>query len=167
MIFMIEADLKRMLRNCYNLDTSDIFDTFERIIFLKTPMQIPTNAVRYETPLSTFWIDENGILCSIAKKDVPQTIENLEKNFVLLNQLANGKKLCCLHDISQATAPDKASRDYIAKEAVDNTKAVALLSPTVFSAVIANLFINLTEHPFPSKMFTDADRAKEWLKQYL
>jgi hypothetical protein len=127
----------------------------------------PKNAVVTETPTSTFWIDEKGIFCSISKKGIPQTLEEAKKRIDLLRKLLGGKKVCMLLDVTHSGETTKEIQDLAAEELPKLVKAMAILSDSALGRMIVNLFFNIKEQPYPTKMFNDEQVAREWLEQYL
>lgn len=130
-------------------------------------MQPPKDSVITETPTSTFWYDENGILCSISKKAPPLSMEETIKVTEEFKKALHGKKICMLADVTNTTESTKAIRDYAAKELPKFVKAVAMVSNSVLGAMLANLFFKMKNQPYPVKMFKKEEEARQWLKQYL
>ena len=130
-------------------------------------MVLPENTEVFEFPTSTMWFDENGILCSIAKKVPQETVEQAKKTIVEFLKITAGKKVCLLSDSSDSPPANKAMRDYAAQVLPEIVKAVAIISRSAVGKMAANLFFSIKKQPYPVKMFTDEMEAKEWLKQYL
>lgn len=127
----------------------------------------PKNTQVIEFPASTMWFDENGILCSIAKKVPQQTVEEAKKTMEEFRKITGGKKFCLLSDSTDSPPADKKLRDYAAEIMPKIAKAVAIISRFAVGKMAANLFFSIKKQPYPVKMFTDETEAKEWLKQYL
>lgn len=127
----------------------------------------PPNTKVYEFPASTIWFDENGILCSIAKKVPPETVEEVKKTVAELAKITDGKKVCLLSDNTDSPPANKEMRDYLAEIIPEIVKAVAIISRSAVGKMAANLFFSIKKQPFPIKMFTDETEAREWLKHYL
>jgi hypothetical protein len=72
-----------------------------------------------------------------------------------------------LVDVTYTAESSKEIRDYAAHEFPNFVKAIAMVSGSVFGKMLANLFFTLKAQPYPTKMFTNEQDAKEWLKQYL
>ncbi len=130
-------------------------------------MLLPENTEVYEFPTSTMWFDENGILCSIAKKVPQQTVEEAKETMEEFRKITGGKKICILSDSTNSTPVNKEMRDYLAKVIPEIAKAIAIISGSAMGKMVANLFFSIKKQPYPVKMFTDETEAKEWLKQYL
>ncbi len=127
----------------------------------------PKNTQVIEFPASTMWFDENGILCSVAKKVSPQTVEEAKKTMEELRMITGGKKNCLLSDSTDSTPLNKEMRDYAAKVIPEIAKAIAIISRSAVGKMVANLFFSIKKQPYPVQIFTDEREAKEWLKQYL
>ncbi|MGZ3883914.1 MAG: DUF7793 family protein, partial [Bacteroidia bacterium] len=61
----------------------------------------------------------------------------------------------------------KHQRDFIAEQLSSVTKAMAIITSSPLSRMIANLFFGLKPPPYPVKMFTNENEAKAWILQYL
>ncbi len=130
-------------------------------------MLLPENREVFEFPTSTMWFDENGILCSIAKKVPAQTVEEAKQTMEEFRKVTGGKKVCMLSDSTNSAPIDKEMRDYVAEVLPDIAIAVAIISRSAVGKMVANLFFSIKKQPYPVKMFNDEREAKEWLKQYL
>ena len=130
-------------------------------------MIVPDNTEVFDFPTSTMWFDENGILCSIAKKVPQQTIEEAKETMVEFKKITGGKKVCLLSDSTDSPPADKEMRDYAAEVIPEIAKAVAIISRSAVGKMAANLFFSIKKQPYPVKMFNEETDAKEWLKQYL
>jgi hypothetical protein len=130
-------------------------------------IQIPANAIVYDTPTSIFWIDETGIIYAIIKDIKTQTLEDAKENIADFKKVIGERKVCLLIDVTNSAESSKEIRDYIAIEFPKFVKAIAMLSQSAFGKMLANLFFTIKTQPYPTKMFTDEKEAKEWLKQHL
>jgi hypothetical protein len=130
-------------------------------------MEIPNNVSVTETETSAFWLDQNGILCVVSKKGPPQTIDDIKITLAKLYSVLNGKKACMLIDVSNSGESTKEVRDFAAEEFPKFVKAIALVSSSELGRMLANLFFNIKQQPYPTKMFTDETEAREWLRQYM
>lgn len=127
----------------------------------------PKNTVVFETELSVMWFDHDGIFCSVTKKNSSLTKEALLLSFEYLNQNKKEEKICWLGDITQASPPTKEARTFAAEETPKFIKALALITNSSLSKMIAELFLLVKKPPYPTKMFSTEVEAKNWLKQYV
>ena len=131
-------------------------------------MMIPPDNVKImDWASSTFWFDENGIVCSISKKSAPQPLEEVKDIIATFKGLIGDKKICLLADATNSPETTKEVRDYVALEFPKFIKSIAILSDSSLGKMLANLFFKLKTQPYPIKMFNDEKEAKEWLQQFL
>jgi hypothetical protein len=130
-------------------------------------MKIPDNVKLIEEPNSIMWFDVDGILCVVGKKAEAQTIEEAKKSTEDFKKMVGNRKICMMLDITDSSPTTKEVRDYSAQELIGLTKALALISRSALGKMVANLFFGLKPPPYPAKMFTNEQDAREWLKQYL
>ena len=120
-----------------------------------------------ETPTSTSWFDDDGILCVISKKGTQPTLEERKKRTEDFKKALGGKKICMLVDITNASESSKEAKDYLAEELPKILNAMAFISKSPLGTMLANLYLGLKPPPFPSKIFSNEADARKWLKNYL
>lgn len=130
-------------------------------------MKVPDNVEVYDTQTSTYWYDENGILCSISKKTDPVSLEDTKKLLREFKSNLRSEKVCLLIDVTHSGETTREVRDYAAQEFPKFVKAIAMVSDSALGKMLANLFFRIRTQPYPTKMFNNEQEAKEWLKQYL
>lgn len=64
---------------------------------------------------------------------------------------------------------DRASRMFWAREpkVLERNAAVGVLVDSALSRMVVNLYVRLTGSPVPTRMFTEAGPALEWLEQFV
>lgn len=130
-------------------------------------MRIPENTQLYETPISTLWFDENGILCANSK-EIERIMDYYKEQMELYKTLTkDGNKLLLLIDTTKNSPVSEEIRKYLISEMPKYVKAHAILSSQPLGSTLNNTFINLSFSGFPLKIFYNVDEAKEWLKEYL
>ena len=133
-------------------------------------MQPPKDAKVTEWPTSTVWFDEDGVLYSKPKpvKYKSQTKEESEKQLEEFRKLTGGKKVCMILETDHSAPPPKREdRDWIAKELDSITKAMAIISTSPLSRMLANLFFGFKPPAYPVKFFANEKEAKKWISKYL
>lgn len=133
-------------------------------------MKPPENARIIEWPTSIMWFDEDGILYSSSKPGEPevQTKEESLRQMEKFRKIIGGKKTCMILETNKsARPPRKEDRDWIAKELESVTKAMAIISTSPLSRMVANLFFGFKPPAYPVKFFSNQEEAKAWIKQYL
>lgn len=130
-------------------------------------MSPPENAQIFETIASKYWFDSNGIVSSISKKVAPLSLEQTKQLLDEILKTLDGRKVCMLIDVTNASESTREVREYVALEFPKFVKAIAMISNSALGRMLANLFFSLKEQPYPTKMFNNEAEAREWLKSYL
>lgn len=128
---------------------------------------IPEQAQLIDTPTSTAWIDETGIVCAVSKRAVPQTVEEVRANLEAFKKHVGRDKICLLIDVTHTAESSREVRAFVAQEFPKMIKAIAMVSDSALGKMLANLFFNLKSQPYPARMFNDEGEARAWLSQYL
>ncbi|MGZ4056596.1 MAG: DUF7793 family protein [Bacteroidia bacterium] len=130
-------------------------------------MTPPENTEIHESIGGTWWI-KNDILYSVGKKNAPKpTPEEAEKELELFKKIVGNKKICMILDISTAKPSSREERDRAAVELEKLVKAMAMVTTSPFSRMVANLFFGLKPPSYPVKMCSSVEEAEEWIKQYV
>jgi hypothetical protein len=83
-------------------------------------------------------------------------------------EITAGKKMCMIIEgHPKAETPRKEDRDFIAEKLGEVTSAMAVLTPSPVSRMVANLFFLFKPAPYPMKMFVSVSEAKIWLQSCL
>jgi hypothetical protein len=133
-------------------------------------INIPTDVKTFAMSGSTAWLDHDGIFYSVPNEGAPpqQSIDEIKKEMNALRKIIGDKKVCMiLESNSKATSPPKEQRDFIADEINSVAKAIAIISSSPLSRMVANLFFSFKPPEYPYKMFSNVSEAKAWIKQYL
>lgn len=133
-------------------------------------MEIPPNEKIFELTASHMWLSKEGILYSKPKPGVApeQTNEEITAEMVKIRKITGDKKVCLVSESSSSSKPPKKEqRDFIANEISSLVKALAIITPSPVSRMLANLFFSFKPPSYPVKMFTNEKEATEWIRQYL
>ncbi len=116
-----------------------------------------------------YWDAENGIVWGELFGNVPTAAhaeENVDAQERLRDLLAR-RKTRVLIDMTDVTEIAKEARDYFANERTAGIqRATALLTMSPVSQVIGNFFLGLNKPICPTKLFTDSEKAIEWLQTF-
>jgi hypothetical protein len=134
-------------------------------------MEIPENVKTIDWDASTIWFDEDGIMYSTPKPGIvepelsrSESLERMEE----FKKITGHKKVCMILETnSHSKPPKKEDRDFISEQLSEITKAMAIISSSPLSRMIANLFFGLKPPAYPVKFFSSQKEAKEWIMQYL
>jgi hypothetical protein len=130
-------------------------------------MKQPHNAEFFETPISTHWFDENGILCGVGKV-AERTIEHYHKLMELYKDLTkNGNKLCVLTNLDNTAPLHKEISEFLGIETPKYVKAMAIITNKPMTETLSVTFLKLSLRGFPVVLFSKEEEAREWLKEYL
>lgn len=131
-------------------------------------ISLPENIEIHESADSTWWIATDGILYSISKKNAQRpTKEEAEKEMEKFQKIIGNNKICMILDISYARPGRKEERDIAAVQLEKLVKAMALVTISPLSRMVANLFFGLKPPSYPVKMFSTVEDAKEWIVKYV
>lgn len=130
-------------------------------------MQIPTNTKIYENNASIYWMGEDKIVYSVFKKIPLQPIEVMRQDLEEFKKIFGNKKHCLILDITHTPKNTKESTKFAEEEIAKITKAMALISHSILGRSIANIFFGLKPPPYPTRMFSNEEDAKQWIKQYV
>jgi hypothetical protein len=133
-------------------------------------LQIPPDAKVMELLTSVIWFGNDGVLYSSPREGAPAMLsESQIKNETdrLLGFIGN-KKVCIIAESdSKAASPPKHQRELLAHSLESVTKALAIVSTSPLSRMVANLFFSFKPPKYPMKMFSNEAEAKNWITQYL
>jgi hypothetical protein len=132
-------------------------------------MEIPKGAKTYDLRSSILWFDEEGIAYSTPKPDAPltSTDDEIRNDINFFLEITGGKKVCIvIETASQGAPPPKAQRDLVEESLNKVVKALAIVTTSPLSKMLANLFFSFKPPAYPTKMFTNVEEATAWVKQY-
>ena len=133
-------------------------------------MEIPNDVKVHDFASSHLWISKEGIVYSSPKTDAYRELSHEEIKMQMDNfrTIIGNKKVCIVLESNPKAKPTKKEqRDFIASELSSVVKAMALITSSPASRIIANLFFGFKPPAYPVKMFSDEAKATEWIKQYL
>ena len=127
------------------------------------PLQPSPNAIVYKDELCDFWLDDEGILCSVAK-NVPRTIDLQKASFALIRKIIGNEKVCCLSDLNNIGSQDQQCRKHVNREIPNYFKALAISVNTSLGMLVANTFLTFSTKTIPIKIFDNHIDARDWLR---
>ena len=121
-----------------------------------------------ETRSYKMWLDENHITHEVFKNGVEITSDDVVEMLEIRKKLIKGRKGPILADIRHIKSVSKEARDFgNNEEGISITTAFGILIGAPISRMIGNLFIGVTKPPYPTRLFTEEDKAIEWLKGFV
>ncbi|MES2590567.1 MAG: hypothetical protein V4608_01695 [Bacteroidota bacterium] len=130
-------------------------------------MEPHPNAQVYDSAGSTFWFNENGIVCFVTKNTPLQTLGDIINSFNKFKEIIGTRKVCVLLDITNSAEITREVRNYMASELPEFIIAIALISKTAFGKMLASIFLSISSQPYPTKNFVNEKDALKWLQQYV
>lgn len=126
-------------------------------------VQLPDNAV--EVSSAYMWRNTNEIFVVIYK---PQAVHDRDTalrciaDTIELND--NSMPDLLLIDLTDIRSMNRDAREeYKAASAVENVKAIALVTESVVGRMIANFFLSFNKAKAPIKLFNNYNAAEKWL----
>lgn len=138
---------------------------------MKEPLlKIPNDKPVKEIPRLYYWLEEEGIVCSLGKKHGATV--TADETRVLFDDFENiaGKgpgNFCLLSDFTHSPQNSIEARKYIIDRLPKMLAAFAMVSASPTGLVVSSTYLALKHTDFPIKIFNNVEEAKQWLKQHL
>lgn len=130
-------------------------------------MEPPENAKVIVTPIAKIWLDDDGIIRQIIHPNIDVTIDGTKETTQAIHKLTQGKAVPVFVEMRNIKSTDQESRKYVTgKEAQKVTKCHAMLIGSPVSRMIGNFCVGLNKPSYPTKLFTNEEKAIKWLKQF-
>ena len=108
---------------------------------------------------------EDGILYATYKAGLKMTIDDAKNIVNERLKILEGKSLPVLIIDSGVVSMDKSARDFLSSdEGILGLKAAAIIENSLFSKMLINFFLRLTNPKIQVKAFSNQDDALNWLK---
>ena len=128
--------------------------------------RLPAHCV--ESGASYFWLDDDGILVIMNKPKALQTQGDAEENILVTRKVSAGIPRPLIIDITDIKSMSREAREVYAKEGAEGkVKAVGLVTRSAMSRIIGNFFLSFNRPTVPTRLFNDADSARNWLLKYI
>lgn len=122
----------------------------------------------YETPTTKIVIREDGILHIHIKSELNWEIEESRELFETRKKIANGKKYPILYTGNHFVIPSSDVRRFVSsQERNELVVADAYVYKSLPQKIIGNFYIKFDKPIRPTRMFTDIDKAIEWLATFV
>lgn len=119
-----------------------------------------------EGEIADYLLTDAGILISYSKS-ILRTVENISANVALVKKITNNKKVPLLIYLKNSPVPDKATRKFSTEQLPNIYTAMAMVSKPGLAQLIMKILFKFQKPPIPIKSFTDDEKAKQWLMQFL
>jgi len=119
-----------------------------------------------EGEIADYLLTDEGILISYSKS-ILRTVENISANVALVKKITNNKKVPLLIYLKNSPVPDKETRKFSTEQLPQIYTAMAMVSKPGLAQLIMKILFKFQIPPIPMKSFTDDEKAREWLRQFL
>ena len=119
-----------------------------------------------EGEIADYLLTDTGILISYNKR-ILRTVENISANVALVKKITNNKKVPLLIYLKNSPVPDKETRKFSTEQLPQIYTAMALVSKPGLSQLIMKIMFKFQNPPIPIKSFTDDQKARAWLTEFL
>ena len=119
-----------------------------------------------EGEIADYLLTDDGILISYSKS-ILRTVENISANVALVKKITNNKKVPLLIYLKNSPVPDKETRKFSTEQLPQIYTAMAMVSKPGLAQLIMKILFKFQNPPIPIKSFTDDEKARAWLTQFL
>lgn len=118
------------------------------------------------TPYVTMWL-EGPVLCATYNNDLHVSLEVAKKCVEARIFFSKGLSYPLLIDMRGIRSTTREARRYMATVGATLVKAGALITGSTVNRAIGNIFLKVDRPPVPLRLFTDAEKAREWLQRFV
>lgn len=111
-------------------------------------------------------VREEGIIFGRVFSNSEIELKDATEYYSMIEYLSEGKPHCSIIDLSGAAYMSAEARNYVQNNSQEKGKtiAVAIITNSFSSKVIANFFVTTNKPDFPVMLFTDTLAAHQWAK---
>jgi len=129
-------------------------------------MILPENTELIRGNIADYYLDEAGILYSYSKSTL-RTVATISENIALVKKITGNKKVPLLIYLNNSPVPDKETRKFSTEQLPNVYTAMAMVSKPGLAKLIMNILFKFQKPPIPMKSFSDDEKARAWLMQFL
>ena len=115
-----------------------------------------------ETEIAINWINEKGWFCS-KSKDVILNVENIVQHYNVVGEMTDNRPVCFLVWPNFSSSASMEVRQKLDKIMPQYTKCIAMITENVMMKIGVSLFYKIAKNPVPIKVFSNEEKAIEWL----
>ncbi len=117
---------------------------------------------------STIILRDDGILELYTSDEHEYTIDCTKENVKAFGELSGGKKVPVLIIGGAFTSVTPEAREFMAsEESLEYSKAEAFLVNTLAQKILIQFYIKFNRPLVPTRIFTEKEKAIEWLKTFV
>jgi hypothetical protein len=122
---------------------------------------------KFSTPIGDVTL--KGGIMYVYQYPMEATLEQAKQHIAMLKEeLKDYLPLPALINIKDMKTSKKEVRDYMSGDELNSMIiATALITGSGLSKILGNLFLSFSKPQFPTKLFSEEEKAAEWLQQYI
>lgn len=116
---------------------------------------------------SMYKLDDNTIVVEFKGKTID--LDQIKKTYAMLHELSGTrahKKLIITHKTTELTKEARLFGMEEAKRIGNNVLAEAVIVHSLYQKMVINFYRRFIDSTYPTRFFTDIEKAKEWLKNF-
>lgn len=121
---------------------------------------------KFSTEMADFWLGEDGIMRKILHKGAKESFDSAKDGMKIMLDLSGGIKRPLLIDMRGMKSFAIEARRYYAEECPKYFSVIALLVGSRLTKTIGNFFLKVNRPAADIEIFTDENRALEWLAEH-
>lgn len=132
-------------------------------------MSVVTERLNYRTTeKAELWSDEEDFCWLVFSPEAEVDLADAQQIMKSAGLTFTGEKYVTLVDARSIKSISSEAREYfVDEESGAMLEAVAILVGSTHSRLLANFFINFHKPTVPTRMFTDIEKAKTWLREFM
>ena len=122
-----------------------------------------------KTRTADIYLSPDGLVLVRVDRDAKQDLTEAKENLAASISVREGLKRPLLTDIRFCLPlTPEARRYYSGQVLVDSFLAMGILiDASAFGTMMGNIYIQIAKPGIPTRLFTDEERAIEWLKEFV
>jgi hypothetical protein len=126
----------------------------------------PYNARIFKTGNSTYWFGD-GILYVVVRSGSELSMQERESQVQEFMKEMKGRTCCVIMDLTQAPVVSGDRREFNSANLPVVFKAIALICKNPLDRMIASIYLGSKSLNIPIERFSDIEKAREWISQYI
>ena len=120
-----------------------------------------------QTATQKMELRDDGIVHVVVLNEKVMELNDAIENVKIISSFAGDSKVHLLIDLKNTVGATKECRAFLAgPETAKVQSACALIITSPFAKLIGSFFLGVNKPLFPTKLFTDPEKAEKWISQY-
>ena len=114
----------------------------------------------------TTWLEEDKICYTVVRPNAVVELQDAKENTIAIKKISGDEIYPILVNLKLINSISKEARDHFSmRNRTPGVSAIAMLIKSPGSRIIGNFFLGLNKPVVPTKLFTQKEKAIEWLKK--